>query len=310
MKKSEVFVHESAIVEHGAAIGERTNIWAFSHILSGANIGSDCNICDQVFIENDVLVGNRVTIKCGVQLWDGIEVEDDVFIGPNTTFTNDKLPRSKIYPDKFLRTHIGKRASLGANSTILPGLKIGSDAMIGAGAVVTKNVPTRAIVVGNPAKIVGYVDTKQYKPSKEIETNSDSSIVSGVKLLDFKHIEDMRGNLTEVNLVRDLPFAPRRIFFVGDVPDSRVRGEHAHKDCHECLICVHGSVSVIVDDGSNREEFFLDSVYKGLYLPPYTWRILYKYSLDAVTVVYASHEYDPEDYIRNYDDFLKRVRND
>lgn len=309
MKESNTTIHDSAIVEHGASIGKRTNVWAFSHILSGAKIGSDCNICDQVFIENDVLVGNRVTIKSGVQLWDGIEVEDDVFIGPNVTFTNDKNPRSKIYPEEFLRTHIGKGASLGANSTILPGLTIGSDAMIGAGAVVTRNVPTRAIVIGNPAKIVGYVDTKKHNSNnKETSINNGGSIVNGVQLLDFKHVEDMRGNLTEADLIRDLPFTTKRIFFVKDVPDSRVRGEHAHKECHQCLICVSGSVSVIVDDGANREEFNLDSIYRGLYLPPYIWGIQYKYSMDAVLMVYASHEYDPDDYIRNYDEFLKAIK--
>jgi len=150
------FSHPQALVEPGAQIGERTRIWAFAHVLSGAKIGTDCNICDHVFIENDVLVGNRVTIKCGVQLWDGLRVEDDVFIGPNATFTNDIFPRSKQYPEKFLPTHIRAGASIGANATILAGVTIGEKAMVGAGAVVTKDVPAFAVVAGNPARIIRY----------------------------------------------------------------------------------------------------------------------------------------------------------
>jgi len=150
------FRHERAIVEPGARIGERTRVWAFAHVLAGAEIGSDCNICDHVFIENDVRVGDRVTIKCGVQLWDGLRVADDVFIGPNATFTNDLFPRSKQYPEKFLQTHLRAGASIGANATILAGVTIGEKAMVGAGAVVTKDVPPRAVVVGNPARIIRY----------------------------------------------------------------------------------------------------------------------------------------------------------
>ena len=154
--KKTYFCHEKAIVELGARIGERTRIWAFAHVLAGAKIGADCNICDHVFIENDVQVGDRVTIKCGVQLWDGLRVADDVFIGPNATFTNDIFPRSRHYPEKFLPTHIRAGASIGANATILAGVTIGEKAMVGAGAVVTKDVPAFAIVVGNPARIIRY----------------------------------------------------------------------------------------------------------------------------------------------------------
>jgi UDP-2-acetamido-3-amino-2,3-dideoxy-glucuronate N-acetyltransferase len=146
------FSHSNAIVEPGVEIGERTRIWAFTHILGGAKIGPDCN----VFIENDVIIGARATIKCGVQLWDGLRIEDDVFIGPNATFTNDIYPRSKKYPDKFLRTHIKAGASIGANATILAGLTIGENAMVGAGSVVTKDVPPYAIVVGNPARVIRF----------------------------------------------------------------------------------------------------------------------------------------------------------
>lgn len=139
------FKHELAVVET-KHIGKDTRIWAFAHILAGAKIGSNCNICDHTFIENDVIIGDNVTIKCGVYLWDAIRVEDDVFIGPNATFTNDKYPKSKHPPEKFLPITLKKGCSIGANATILPNVTIGENAIVGAGAIVTKDVPRESIV--------------------------------------------------------------------------------------------------------------------------------------------------------------------
>ena len=135
-------------------IGADTFVWQFTVILKNAIIGNNCNINCQVFIENDVVIGNNVTIKPGVQIWDGLRIEDDVFIGPNVTFTNDRYPRSKKYPEEFQQTIIKKGASIGANATVLGGLTIGEKALIGAGSVVTKNVPSGELWVGNPAKKV------------------------------------------------------------------------------------------------------------------------------------------------------------
>lgn len=141
-------------------IGEGTSVWQFVVVLSGARIGRNCNLCAQVFVENDVVVGDNVTVKCGVQLWDGVTLEDDVFVGPNATFTNDPAPRSKVYPEKFGRTLVKKGASIGANATILPGITIGEKALVGAGAVVTRDVPPGAVVVGNPARPVRSLKTE------------------------------------------------------------------------------------------------------------------------------------------------------
>jgi acetyltransferase-like isoleucine patch superfamily enzyme len=152
------FIHELACVET-KSIGEGTRIWAFAHVLSGAVIGKDVNICDHTFIENDVIVGDRVTIKCGVYLWDGIRLEDDVFVGPNATFTNDKFPRSK-HSYKLLETVVRQGASIGANATILPGIVIGKNAMVGAGAVVIHDVPDDTVVVGNPARVIKTIRNK------------------------------------------------------------------------------------------------------------------------------------------------------
>src|SRR5262249_30927800 len=137
-----------------------------AHILPGARIGRDCNICDHVFIENDVVLGDEVTIKSGVQLWDGVRLGNRVFVGPNATFTNDRFPRSKQRPDHFTQVIVEEDASIGANATILPGVRIGRAAMVGAGAVVTKNVPAHAVVIGNPAVIIGYQAT-QITPGDE-----------------------------------------------------------------------------------------------------------------------------------------------
>lgn len=150
-------IHPSSDVQ-SSNIGEGTVVWQFCVILPGAKIGNNCNINCHVFIENDVLIGDNVTIKPGVQIWDGIVVEDNVFIGPNVTFTNDMMPRSKHYPS-FLKTVVKKGASIGANATLLPGIIIGENAMIGAGSVVLKDVPSNTVWVGNPAKqIKTYID--------------------------------------------------------------------------------------------------------------------------------------------------------
>ena len=309
------FIHEKAICESDH-IGENTRIWAFAHILPNAVIGSDCNICDGVFIENDVHIGNRVTVKCGVQLWDGLTVADDVFIGPNATFINDHFPRSKIYPKQFDKTVIHKGASIGANATILPGLEIGSGAMIGAGAVVTRTVPPNAIVVGNPARITGYVGTRNTVSAaptaratghhREQITPSD---VMGVSLHELPYIEDMRGSLTVGEFDRSIPFSPKRYFLVFDVPSREVRGEHAHRTCNQFLICVKGSCMVVADDGKLRREFFMDRPNLGVYLPAMTWGTQYRYSRDAVLLVFASEYYDPNDYIRDYTEFESSVVN-
>lgn len=303
------FVHPQGICE-STRIGAGTRIWAFAHVLPGAVVGKDCNLCDHTFIENDVVIGDRVTIKCGVQVWDGVRLEDDVIVGPNATFTNDSFPRSKQRPEAFLRTSVGRRASIGANATILPGLSIGQNAMVGAGAVVTHSVPPNAIVVGNPARIVGYVDSGHSVGAAPASSRlpGDLSVratrVAGVTLHRLKVVKDMRGSLSVGEYSRDIPFVPQRYFLVFDVPSAEVRGEHAHYKCHQFLICAKGQVAVVADDGERREEFRLDSPEIGVHLPPMVWGVQYRYSPDAVLLVFASEAYDPADYIRNYDDFL------
>lgn len=298
------FVHPNALCE-SRQIGEGTRIWAFAHVLKGAQLGRECNICDGVFVESDVIVGDRVTVKCGVQLWDGVRLGDDVFVGPNATFTNDLFPRSKVFPDKFLTTVVEAGASIGANATILAGTTIGAGAMIGAGAVVTRSVPPHAIVVGNPARIVGYVSDKDVSPQKGdggVQAINDTA-VPGVKLYRMPSFADMRGSLSVGDFEGFLPFPAKRYFLVYGVPTQETRGEHAHKRCHQFLICVSGSVRVLADDGTRRIDVELSSPDQGIHLPPMIWGTQYKYSKDAVLLVFASEPYDSDEYIRDYATF-------
>lgn len=150
------FIHPLADVAE-CQIGQGTKIWQFVVVLKGATIGESCNICAQTLIEGNVIIGNNVTVKSGVQLWDGTRIGNNVFIGPNATFTNDMFPRSKIYSEAFSGITLKEGSSIGANATLLPGITIGKNAMVGAGSVVTKDVPDFAVVVGNPAKIIKYL---------------------------------------------------------------------------------------------------------------------------------------------------------
>lgn len=316
MTADDVFVHPQGICE-SPQVGGGTRIWAFAHILPGARIGRDCNLCDGVFVEDDVVVGDRVTVKSGVQLWDGLRVGDDVFIGPNATLTNDLYPRSKHYPAAFAVTVIEDGASLGANCTILPGRRVGRNAMVGAGAVVTKDVPPNAKVAGNPARIIGYVGAPH--PDVAAATDGEPAAtgapdptldlqVGGVARIELPTHRDLRGDLTVAELETHLPFPVKRFFLVYQVPGREVRGEHAHRVCHQLLVCVHGSVRLLVDDGTRRAEILLDHPSTGVHIPPRVWGTQYDYSSDAVLAVFASEPYDAGDYVRTYEEFLELVR--
>jgi acetyltransferase-like isoleucine patch superfamily enzyme/dTDP-4-dehydrorhamnose 3,5-epimerase-like enzyme len=308
----DIFVHPAGILE-SRSVGPGTRIWAFAHVLPGAVLGRDVNVCDHVFIENDVVVGDRVTIKCGVQLWDGMRIEDDVFIGPNVSFTNDPFPRSKAHLSEYPRTLLRRGASIGAGAVLLPGLTVGVHAMVGAAAMVTRDVPPYAIVTGNPARIVGYVDAERSRTAPVLSTAASTEghaieQVAGVQLLTMPTVEDLRGMLSFGEIGQQLPFAPKRYFLVYGVPTKDVRGEHAHRQLEQLLLCVRGSVAVVVDDGHRRGEVMLDRPDLGLYVPAGVWASQYKYTPDAVLLVFASDVYKAGDYIRDYDEFERHVK--
>jgi UDP-2-acetamido-3-amino-2,3-dideoxy-glucuronate N-acetyltransferase len=304
------FPHPRALVE-SKSIGDNTKIGAFSHVAAEARIGAECIIGDHVYIENDVVIGERVTVSNGIQLGNGLRIDDDVFIGANATIASDSLPGSGS--GAASRTQIQKGAYIGANATVSSGIIIGRHSRIGAGAVVSRSVPPHAMVTGNPAQITGYVSTGAAQRSQEpvsvaAHGTVGASAIPGVKLFHLPVIPDMRGTLSYAEYGQYLPFAPKRYFLVFDVLSPEVRGEHAHKTLHQFLVCIKGSCSVMVDNGSCREEYVLDSPGTALSIPPMVWGVQYKFSAQAVLLVLASDVYDSADYIRDYDEFLGMVK--
>lgn len=304
------FTHPEGRVE-SSEVGEGTRVWAFAHILKGARIGADCNICDHTFIEGGAVVGDRVTLKCGVQLWNGVTLEDDVFVGPNATFTNDPFPRSGRRPAEFAKTLVRRGASIGANATLLPGVTVGAGAMVGAGAVVTRDVPSLAIVMGNPAVVTGFVHQEPLDFAPEVRSTparSKSPLIAGAGLYELPRVTDDRGHLSFAELGRNLPFAAVRYFLVFGVPSREIRGEHAHRTLNQFLVCVHGKCSVRLFDGDAGEEILLNRPDLGVHVPPMVWTTEYKYSADAVLLVLASDIYREGDYIRDVDEYLALQR--
>ena len=182
--------------------------------------------------------------------------------------------------------------------------------MIGAGSVVTSDVPAHAIVMGNPARIAGYDVEPAFEVPDQVAlaTPRPGRTQSGVQIIAIRKIDDPRGELIPIELAETLPFKMARLFFVTHVPSQRVRGEHAHRACHQFLICLQGSVSVAVDNGTIRELHVLNCPEIGLYIPPMTWASQFHYSTDSVLAVFASHPYDANDYIRDYPTFLQEVK--
>jgi UDP-2-acetamido-3-amino-2,3-dideoxy-glucuronate N-acetyltransferase len=158
MKSESYFVHPHALVETDN-IGEGTRVWAFAHVMKGATIGRNCNICDHAFVESGVTIGDGVTIKNGVSIWDGVSLGNRVFVGPNAVFTNDLNPRAEVKKtaEQFVPTQVQEGATIGANATIVCGVTLGRYAFVGAGTVVIRDVPPYAVVVGNPARQIGYM---------------------------------------------------------------------------------------------------------------------------------------------------------
>lgn len=304
-------IHPTAEI-YSNAVAAGAVISQFSVVLDGAKIGTDSSIGSHCLIESNVTIGERVTINSGVKISKGIFIADDVHIGSNVTFAKDRLAENS----DVVSTVIEAKVSISAGATIITGITIGKGASVAAGAVVTKSVPAYSIVKGNPAQVIGYVDsaaeidsdqtasgiTLNSVPARGEQTSTSLGVgKSVVKRLKF--LDDLRGNLSVGEFLSDVPFNPQRYFLILDVPNQEVRGSHAHKECEQFLICVKGSVNVMVDDGEVRSEVVLDSPDLGVYIPPLVWGTQYRYSKDAVLLVFASHAYDDLDYIRNYEEF-------
>lgn len=254
-------------------------------------------------IDPSVTISDGCIIKCGSYICKGVFLEPFVYLGPNVVFIEAIETQSS-------KSRVGHNAWIGGNSTIYPDVTISANAVVRPGSVVTRSVPPNAIVEGNPATIVGYADSEKsqsstIQPPKDVIA-IEKTPVRGVTIHHFPIIQDLRGNLSFGEFERDVPFIPKRYFIVYGVPTREVRGEHAHHNCHQFLICIHGSCAIMADDGQRKVEIPLSTPQVGVYLPPMTWGVQYKYSPDAILLVFASDYYDPNDYIRDYSDFLKK----
>lgn len=258
-------------------------------------VGKDC------FIDRGVFIGENVTIKDSVLIYGpDTHIEENVYVGERTIFLSEEpgLRKSK-------KTLLKRDVYIGQACLIKRGITIGSRAIVRSGTLVDQDVPPNVIVGGNPSRIIGYVDSEKMQP----ESNSKNRDDRGNEVFfNFPVFSDLRGDLAVAEVQKQIPFPIERVFVVYNVPSAELRGEHAHKECHQLLICVNGAVSVVTDDGKTRKEYILDAPNRGLHIPPMTWAVQYNYSKDAVLLVLASHQYNPEDYIRDYDQFLSLKR--
>ena len=256
------FIHALADV-HSTAIGAGTRIWQFVVVLAGARIGQDCNICSHCLIENDVVIGDRVTVKRGVQLWDGLRVGDDVFIGSNVTFTNDKYPKSRNIDFKPIATRIEQGASIGGGAYVAARRADWLRCYCGCG---------RSGNQGRTPWRHGCGQSSQSNQACSFEGLRMKFNIDTCQMVSLPKISDPRGNLTFVEGGNQIPFDIQRVYYLYDVPGGAERGGHAHKGLHQLIIAMSGSFDVVLDDGKNKKRVHLSRSYKGLYVCPMIWR--------------------------------------
>jgi len=280
---------------------------------SSSQTGHDVKVDPTALIGPNCHLSGDITVEAGAVLVGGVTLIGNVYIGrdariePGVCIATRRLDENSGQ----LRVRIGQKVHVGAGTVLHSGVSIGHNAWVEPGTVVLRDIPSHAIVRGNPATITGYKDgaSQSGRGALSIVVPSGNPgvqkfQVQGVSLHQFPRIRDLRGDLTVGEFERNVPFQPKRYFIVYDVPSTETRGEHAHKKCHQFLVCVSGSVSIVVDDGLRREEVLMNQPNMGLLIPAGIWGIQYKYTPNSVLFVLASDYYDATDYIRNYDDFL------
>jgi len=265
-------IHHTAIIAENAKIGENCHIGPFCCVEDSAVIGRNVTLAGRIIVPQNTVIGDNVQLDTAAVLaMEGIKIEAQAKIGANAVINTPS---------------------------------VGQAAIVEAGSVVNSPVPPFAVVSGNPARIINYVGATDKTTVVMAENPAATASQCGAKLLNIPSFADLRGDLSVLELNAGFPFKVQRIFYTYNIATSQVRGEHAHKECHQFLVSVAGSVNVIVDNGVHREEYVLDNPATGLYIPPGVWATMYKHTADSVLLVLASHQYDNEDYIRDYNEFL------
>jgi acetyltransferase-like isoleucine patch superfamily enzyme/dTDP-4-dehydrorhamnose 3,5-epimerase-like enzyme len=300
-------VQPSALCE-SSSVGAGTAIGAFARIAPTATIGADTVIRENVVIEAGARVGSRVTIGAGSWIGPDAVVEDDVVLAANVTVLG--IGEDGVSPGT--PTIVRRGASIKAGSTIMDSITVGRGAVVEAGSVVLWPVPPFSVVAGNPAWTQRYLEAENLGRAEHMLLRGTGVSTLGVgasHVCRFPEFIDVRGGLTVSDLSDEyVPFEPVRFFTVYAAPSGSARGDHAHRRCHQFIMCVAGSVWVSVDDGEKRKELVLDSPTLGVYVPPMVWASQFRFQPDSVVMVFASLPYDPAEYIRDYEQFLAEVQ--
>lgn len=289
---------------------------------TSARVGEGCVLDGEVLVHAQVQLGSGVLVQGPCTLHASAQVHAGAkLIGPHASAMSTSVTSAT---GASQRLNVGAGACIEAGALLVGALDIGAGARVQAGAVVTQSVPPHAIVSGSPARITGYTQSHPAQSASSMHASAllgeqgptvlplavqatTGGVTRAVQLHRLKRVQDMRGDLSVGEFADDIPFEAQRYFLVYNVPSEHTRGAHAHKACHQFLICVSGSCSVVVDDGQRRAEVLLDAPHLGLYMPPMVWGIQYNYSPGAVLLVYASHRYDADDYIREYSAFIAEI---
>ncbi len=299
-----VQIHPQSLCE-AQSVGSGSVIEAFARVARGVVIGEGCSIASGAVIGAGAQLADRVVIGAGSWIAPAAVIEADVSLGPNVTLAGGRAtPASEQAAAIVVRAG----ATIEAGSTLVGGITVGRGSIVEAGSMVARSVPPYAVVAGNPAEIRRNLDTEGSLLSVPISKAEPGDLMVGVrsaKLSRFAEFSDLRGSLTAGDIPSEhVPFEVRRWFVVYDVPTRELRGEHAHRRCHQFLICVAGTVAVALDDGEHRTEVVLDSPALGVHVPPMVWSSQLWYESSSVLLVLTSDPYDPDDYIREYERFL------
>lgn len=304
-------VHATAQCE-SSDIGSGVSVGAFAYVESGARVGTAVAIGSHVRVESGAVIGDRVKIGAGAHIAAHVVIEDDAIVGDQVVFAPERAD-SHGAPGGIPVTVVRSAAELGSGTTILRGVEVGRGAVVGPGSVVARSVPPYALASGNPSRVINYIGADATDSPSRSGTGVAGVTqleVRGVSVHRFTEFTDPRGSLVAGEMPAELlPFVPRRWFLVYDVPSRELRGEHAHRECHQFLLCVAGSLTVAVDDGRRRAEIVLDRPDTGVYIPPMVWGSQFRYEPDSVLLVFASHPYDAGDYIREYEGYLAELGN-